>query len=67
MLLIQGDDDRNVNFGQTIDLARRLEDRHVPFEQLVLPNEIHGFLTWRSWLTADTATADFFARTLPAR
>jgi dipeptidyl aminopeptidase/acylaminoacyl peptidase len=67
VLLIQGDDDRNVNFGQTIDLARRLEDQHVPFEQLVLPNEIHGFLTWQSWLTADTATADFFARTLPAR
>jgi dipeptidyl aminopeptidase/acylaminoacyl peptidase len=67
VLLIQGDDDRNVNFGQTIDLARRLEDRHAPFEQLVLPNEIHGFLTWRSWLTADTATADFFARTLPAQ
>ena len=67
MLLIQGDDDRNVNFGQTIDLARRLEDRQLPFEQLVLPNEIHGFLTWRSWLAADKATADFFARKLPAR
>ena len=67
VLLIQGDDDRNVNFGQTIDLARRLEERHLPFEQLVLPNEIHGFLTWRSWLTADTAAADFFARTLPVK
>ncbi|HEX3675912.1 MAG TPA: alpha/beta fold hydrolase, partial [Sphingomicrobium sp.] len=65
VLLIQGDDDRNVNFAQTIDLARRLEDRHVPFEQLVIPNEIHGFLRWQSWLTADTAAADFFARTLP--
>jgi dipeptidyl aminopeptidase/acylaminoacyl peptidase len=65
VLLIQGDDDRNVYFAQTIDLARRLEDRHVRFEQLVIPNEIHGFLRWQSWLTADTATADFFARTLP--
>ena len=65
VLLIQGDDDRNVQFAQTIDLARRLEDRHVPFEQLVIPNEIHGFLRWRSWLTADSAAADFFARTLP--
>lgn len=67
VLLIQGDDDRNVNFSQTIDLARRLEDRHVPFEQLVIPNEIHGFLRWQSWLTADTAAAEFFARTLPPR
>lgn len=67
VLLIQGDDDRNVNFSQTIDLARRLEDRHLPFEQFVLPNEIHGFLRWHSWLAADSATADFFARTLPAQ
>jgi dipeptidyl aminopeptidase/acylaminoacyl peptidase len=64
VLLIQGDDDRNVNFGQTIDLARRLEERHLPFEQFVIPNEIHGFLRWHSWLEADTATAGFFARTL---
>jgi dipeptidyl aminopeptidase/acylaminoacyl peptidase len=65
VLLIQGDDDRNVNFSQTIDLARRLEDKHVPFEQFVIPNEIHGFLRWHSWLAADSKTADFFARTLP--
>jgi dipeptidyl aminopeptidase/acylaminoacyl peptidase len=62
VLLIQGDDDRNVSFQQTVDLARRLEARHVPYEELVLPNEIHGFLRHSSWLRADTATADFFAR-----
>jgi dipeptidyl aminopeptidase/acylaminoacyl peptidase len=65
VLLIQGDDDRNVNFAQTIDLARRLEERHLPFEQFVIPNEIHGFLRWSSWIAADKATAEFFARTLP--
>ena len=67
VLLIQGDDDRNVHFHETIDLARRLEDKHVPFEQFVIPNEIHGFLRWHSWLAADNATADFFARMLPPR
>jgi len=66
VLLIQGDDDRNVNFAQTIDLARRLEERHLPFEQFVIPNEIHGFLRWNAWLAADKRTADFFDRTLPA-
>lgn len=65
VLLIQGDDDRNVHFAETIDLARRLEDKHVPFEQFVIPNEIHGFLRWNSWLQADTKTTDFFARVLP--
>ena len=67
VLLIQGDDDRNVHFHETIDLARRLEDRHLPFEQFVIPNEIHGFLRWHSWLAADSATADFFARMLPVQ
>jgi dipeptidyl aminopeptidase/acylaminoacyl peptidase len=62
VLLIQGDDDRNVPFQQTIDLARRLEARHLPFEELVIPNEIHGFLRHDSWLRADEANVDFFAR-----
>ena len=64
VLLIQGDDDRNVRFHQTVDLARRLAERHVPFEELVLPDEIHGFLRHASWLTADSAAAAFFDRTL---
>ncbi len=64
VLLIQGDDDRNVPFEQTVDLAQRLRDNHVPFEQLVLPDEIHGFLMWKSFIRAYGATADFFDRTL---
>jgi dipeptidyl aminopeptidase/acylaminoacyl peptidase len=63
VLLIQGDDDRNVPFQQTVDLARRLRARDVPFEELVIPNEIHGFLRGATWLRVDQATAEFFART----
>jgi dipeptidyl aminopeptidase/acylaminoacyl peptidase len=59
VLLIQGDDDRNVDFHQTVDLARRLEAVRAPYEELVLPNEIHGFLRYASWLEADSATVDF--------
>ena len=62
VLLIQGDDDRNVPFQQTIDLARRLRARDVPFEELVIPNEIHGFLRSATWQRVDAATAEFFAR-----
>jgi dipeptidyl aminopeptidase/acylaminoacyl peptidase len=64
VLLIQGDDDRNVRFQQTVDLARRLEERNLPYEELVLPNEIHGFLRHTSWVQADEATVNFLARTL---
>jgi dipeptidyl aminopeptidase/acylaminoacyl peptidase len=66
VLLIQGDDDRNVHFAETVDLARRLQAKGVDFEELVIPDEIHGFLRYGSWLKADTATADYLARKLGA-
>ena len=44
VLLIQGDDDRNVQFHQTVDLARRLQQHGVSFEELVLPDETHDFM-----------------------
>lgn len=64
VLLIQGDDDRNVPFNQTVDLAQRLRAQKVPFEQLVFPDEIHDFLMWKTWVHAYAATADFFDRIL---
>jgi dipeptidyl aminopeptidase/acylaminoacyl peptidase len=64
VLLIHGDDDRNVRFSQTVDLARRLDAAHVPYRELVLPNEIHGFLRHESWITADMAAVRFFDETL---
>ena len=64
VLLIQGDDDRNVPFFQTVDLVQRLRAEKVPFELLVLPDEIHGFVLWRSWVRSYGASADFFERVL---
>lgn len=62
VLLIHGDDDRNVPFPQTVMLVEALRQRNVPFEELIIPNEIHGFLMHRHWVEAYQATADFFAR-----
>ncbi|HEX4751176.1 MAG TPA: prolyl oligopeptidase family serine peptidase [Bryobacteraceae bacterium] len=64
VLLIHGDDDRNVDFGQTVMLVEALRRQHVEFEQLIIPNEIHDFLMHQHWLQAYKATADFFARKL---
>ena len=64
VLLIQGDDDRNVPFAQTVSLARALRKQGVEFEELVFPDEIHGFLLHRHWLEAYKAEADFFERHL---
>jgi len=66
VLLIQGDDDRNVPFDQTVELAHRLAQQHTPFEELVIPNEIHGFLRRADWLHADEATVEFLSRELGA-
>jgi dipeptidyl aminopeptidase/acylaminoacyl peptidase len=64
VLLIQGDDDRNVPFSQTVSMARALRKQGVEFEELVFPDEIHGFLLHRHWLEAYKAEADFFQRHL---
>jgi dipeptidyl aminopeptidase/acylaminoacyl peptidase len=64
VLLIHGDDDRNVNFSETVTLVSALRRQGVYFEQLILPDEIHGFLRHQSWLKAYHATADFFKRKL---
>jgi dipeptidyl aminopeptidase/acylaminoacyl peptidase len=64
VLLIHGDDDRNVPFAETVRLVAALRQQHVYFEQLIFPNEIHDFLLWRDWLNAYQHAADFFARKL---
>jgi dipeptidyl aminopeptidase/acylaminoacyl peptidase len=64
VLLIHGDDDRTVDFRQTIDLRERLVRKGVRVEELVLPDEVHDSLLWRSWTTATSAALDFFERML---
>jgi dipeptidyl aminopeptidase/acylaminoacyl peptidase len=64
VLLIHGDDDRNVPFSESVDLIEALERRNVVVEQLVFPDEVHSFLLHRNWLAAYRATADFFDRML---
>jgi dipeptidyl aminopeptidase/acylaminoacyl peptidase len=59
VLLIHGDDDRNVPFAETVQLVEALRRRHVEFEELIFPDEIHDFLLRRSWVRAYTAGAEF--------
>jgi dipeptidyl aminopeptidase/acylaminoacyl peptidase len=59
VLLIQGDNDDEVPFLQTVRLAAALRQRHVDAEILVFPDELHDFLLHRNWVTALTATSDF--------
>jgi dipeptidyl aminopeptidase/acylaminoacyl peptidase len=59
VLLIQGDDDRNVPFAQMVRLVEELRKQGVEFQQLVFADEIHGFLLHRTWLAAYRAASDF--------
>ena len=64
VLLIHGDDDRNVSFIESINLIIELRKRKVEVEQLVFPDEVHDFLRHQNWVKAYKASADFFNRRL---
>ena len=64
VLLIHGDDDRNVPFSETVRLVEALRNQGVEFEQLIFPDEIHDFLTHADWLRAYHASVDFFDKHL---
>jgi dipeptidyl aminopeptidase/acylaminoacyl peptidase len=62
VLLIHGDDDRNVSFIESINLITALRKRNVEVEQLVFPDEVHDFLRHQNWVRGYKATAEFFNR-----
>jgi len=64
VLVVQGDDDRQVLFIQTTDLVKRLRAWGVHVETLIFPDEGHGFLRHQSWLRTFRAAAEFFDRFL---
>lgn len=64
VLLVHGDDDRNVDFGQSMMLVRELAARGIPYRELVFPNERHTFLRHKNWIESLRATAQFLDDTL---
>lgn len=64
VLLIHGDDDRNVRFSQTVELVRKLRERGVEFEELVFPDDVHDFLRHENWLRIYHKAANFLDRHL---
>jgi dipeptidyl aminopeptidase/acylaminoacyl peptidase len=64
VLLVHGDDDRNVAFSQTVGLVQLLRANQVPFELIVFPDEVHDFLVHERWIRTFEATDDFFLRTM---
>ncbi|WP_448663361.1 S9 family peptidase [Sphingomonas sp. CJ20] len=64
VLIVHGDDDKNVDFAQSMLLARALSARGVPYRELVFPNERHEFFRTADWLAAYRATIALFDEVL---
>ena len=64
VLLIHGDDDRNVAFSQTVGLVQLLRAQGVPHELIVFPDDVHDFLLHNRWLITFGATDEFFDKHL---
>jgi len=62
VLFIHGDDDRNVPFSESVNMLQQLRKQGVHTENIVLPDEIHGFLLHRNWLRTYEATYEFIHR-----
>jgi dipeptidyl aminopeptidase/acylaminoacyl peptidase len=62
VLIIHGDDDRNVPFNQSVDLIRRLEKKGVPYETLMIVNDTHHWMGFDNSVKVYGAVADFFVK-----
>jgi dipeptidyl-peptidase-4 len=50
VLLVHGDDDRNVAFQQTTGLVQLLRARNVHYELIVFPDDVHDSLLHSRWI-----------------
>jgi dipeptidyl-peptidase-4 len=63
VLFIHGDDDRNVDFSQTVDLVQKLRAKgDVHIELMVRPDEPHEFLLHQNRMDGYNATFEFLDR-----
>jgi dipeptidyl aminopeptidase/acylaminoacyl peptidase len=62
VLLWHNDDDRNVDFAQTVGLVQLLRARNVPFELMVYPDDTHETLLHERWLETFGRMEDFLNR-----
>jgi len=64
VMLLHGDDDRNVDFSQTVGLVQLLRAHDVPYELIVFPDDVHDSLLFHRWVLTFEAADDFLERTL---
>lgn len=62
VFLVHGDDDRNVNFAQTVGLVQLLRARNVYHEMIIIPDDLHESMLHSRWIYTWNRIGDFLKR-----
>ncbi|MEQ8302997.1 MAG: prolyl oligopeptidase family serine peptidase [Cyclobacteriaceae bacterium] len=62
VLIIHGDDDRNVRVSESTDLVQRLREKGVPMETMMIVDDTHHWMKWSNAIKVGNATASFFQK-----
>ena len=62
VFLVQGDDDRNVDFAQMVGLVALLRNRGVYYDLTVIPDDVHESLLHKRWIDIFSRSSDFLHR-----
>ncbi|MCC6318912.1 MAG: prolyl oligopeptidase family serine peptidase [Gemmatimonadaceae bacterium] len=62
VFLVHGDDDRNVDFAQTVGLVQLLRARNVHHELMVIPDDLHESMFHGIWMDTWNRMTAFFKR-----
>jgi dipeptidyl aminopeptidase/acylaminoacyl peptidase len=62
VLLVHGDDDRNVNFAQTVGLVQLLRARNIHHELIIIPDDVHESMLHSRWVYTWNRMGDFLKR-----
>jgi dipeptidyl-peptidase 4 len=62
VLLVHGDDDRNVAFSQTVGLVQLLRAHNIYHELIVIPDDLHESMLHSRWLYTWERMGDFLKR-----
>ncbi|MBK8248910.1 MAG: S9 family peptidase [Gemmatimonadetes bacterium] len=62
VFLVHGDDDRNVDFAQTVGLVQLLRARNIHHELMVIPDDLHESMFHGIWIDTWNRITDFMKR-----
>ncbi len=62
VFLVHGDDDRNVDFAQTVGLVQLLRARNIHHEMMIIPDDLHESMFHGIWIDTWNRITDFMRR-----